>query len=320
MKHQRTVPRALWRHYPQEEFNTSKFIDATVAFQNEHRFDWIKVTPRSAFCLRDYGCDDRFEGDYLGRPVYHGSRITDGASWRRISALEPRRGFLGQQLDCLQGISERLGHATPIIQTIFSPLTQAKFLCQPRSLLQHAQGNLRDLMYGLEVLTESTVRFVQEMNAYTDGIYYVVAEAGEPGVRELNYSFLNDEFNRRVLAAFQGPIKVLHLHGPVLEFGHYCSYPVNHLHWSESQVGVPLEEGKKLFSGVVCGGVNWPMNGWRDPAELEANCQALLARVGEERFLMSGDCVIPYQTPTAMINAFRDIRFHGGSDSLVSLA
>jgi hypothetical protein len=47
--------------------------------------------------------------------------------WRSLGTLDPRAGHLGAQLRCLELIRADLPD-TPIIQTIFNPLAQAKNL------------------------------------------------------------------------------------------------------------------------------------------------------------------------------------------------
>ena len=49
------VPVALWRHFPGDDQDPDELAASTVAFQRQYDFDFIKVTPASSFCVRDWG-------------------------------------------------------------------------------------------------------------------------------------------------------------------------------------------------------------------------------------------------------------------------
>jgi len=301
------TPRALWRHFPLEEFDTRAFVAATVQFQREHRFDLVKITPRSSFGIRDFGCRDEPSGDALGRPRYLGKVIRDPSDWERLMPLEPSRGALAQQVACIQGIRAALGTSVPIVQTVFCPLTQARNLAGLERLIQHGRLEPQALTRGLEVLAESSIRFIEQIRPWVDGICYVIQDAGLEALPGSGYHALCGDLDRAVLSAHQGPANMLHLHGPILEFERFCRYPVSILHWDEGAAGISMLEGKRLFPGVVSGGIDWPIEGWSGEEALEQACRATVARVGGDRFLLAAGCVIPYLTPPRMLDLFTGV-------------
>jgi len=52
------VPVALWRHFPGDDQDPVGLAASTVAFQKQYDWDFIKVTPASSFCARDWGVED----------------------------------------------------------------------------------------------------------------------------------------------------------------------------------------------------------------------------------------------------------------------
>jgi len=52
--------------------------------------------------------------------------IQNPEDWRRLPLLEPRKGFLGAEIETLRLLVKELRPDTPIIQTIFNPLSQRR--------------------------------------------------------------------------------------------------------------------------------------------------------------------------------------------------
>ena len=56
------VPVSLWRHFPVDDQTPEGLAAATASFQRRYDFDFIKVTPSSSFCLKDWGVEDEWRG------------------------------------------------------------------------------------------------------------------------------------------------------------------------------------------------------------------------------------------------------------------
>jgi uroporphyrinogen decarboxylase len=298
------IPRALWRHFPHEEYDTEKFIAAVVKFHQDYPQDLIKITPRSSFIIRDFGIFDEFIENKLGVPTYLNKIVHNPEDWYKLTPRDPQQGYLKQQADCLEQIVTRLNPKVPVIHTIFSPISQGKNLCGLTSLIDHWQNHHRALMYGLEVLAESTRQFIKTIEPWIDGLFYVIQECG---VNELTRpSYINscrhlDEF---ILSSCEKQIHMLHLHGKIVDFKNYCSYPVTFLHWDEQASGISLAEGKDYFPGIVSGGLSWPVEGWSDVNQLRKVSQEAVERIGRDRLLLSAGCVIPFLTEPKQLQEF----------------
>ena len=72
--------------------------------------------------------EDEWRGHTEGTRQYIKRIIHDPRDWERLPALDPTAPHLAAQLDCLRFIRAELGPDTPLLQTIFSPLAQAKNL------------------------------------------------------------------------------------------------------------------------------------------------------------------------------------------------
>ena len=298
------TPRALWRHYPFDEYNSDRFVDAVVKVHHTYPFDLIKITPRSSFIIRDFGILDEFVENKLGIPTYLNQVVRNPEDWYKLNPLDPQKGYLKQYADCLERIVTQLKPTVPIVQTIFSPLSQAKNLCGLARLIDHWQNHREALMYGLEILAESTISFIKTINPWIDGIFYVIQECGVEELTQPSYVKICRHLDESILMTQTGQVNMLHLHGKILNFKDYCSYPVTFLHWDERLSNIPLSEGKRYFQGIVSGGVDWPIDGWSNLDQFRKACLDAIERIGRDRFLLSAGCVIPFNADPMELNEF----------------
>lgn len=298
------VPRALWRHYPHEEFKREEFVAAVVGFHQRHDFDIVKIGPRSSFGIRDLGAQDVFDGDYLGRPQYQNEVIQNPADWAGLKRVDPREGWMGHTAGCVAEICANFDETTPRIVTVFSPATQAKNLAGIARFKEHWRQHPQALRAGLEILAANTVAWVQSLAAAkVDGLFFAVQECGLPDLQP-GYLTMCGDLDRAVLTAGDFWLNVLHLHGKILDFDAFAQYPAAILHWDESEAGITLAEGRQRFPGIVSGGVDWPAAGWESDESVRAAAQTAVKRCGVDRLFLSAGCVIPHQTNPARIEAF----------------
>ena len=146
------TPIAFWRHFPGDDQAPETLAVATIAFQRRWDFDFVKVTPASSFEIKDWGAQDVWLGNIEGTRKYVHHPIEQPGDWKGLKALDPRSGALGEQLRCLKQIVEGLPD-TPVIQTIFNPLSQAKNLAGDRLMtdLRHHVAAVQAVDVGQQV-------------------------------------------------------------------------------------------------------------------------------------------------------------------------
>ena len=145
-------PVALWRHFPGDDQDPAELAASTVAFQRQYDFDFVKVTPASSYCVCGWGTQDRWDGNPEGTREYRWQPIRQPEDWLRREPLDPTRGTLGEQLRCLELIQRGLGTHVPFIETVFSPLAQAKNLAGRQTILAHLRQQPRAVLHGLEAI------------------------------------------------------------------------------------------------------------------------------------------------------------------------
>jgi uroporphyrinogen decarboxylase len=301
-------PVALWRHFPGDDERPEDLARATVAFQQRYDFDFVKVTPASSFCLRDWGSQDRWMGTMEGTRGYTVRPIQSAEDWRGLRPLDPDEGALGAQLRCLRFIADGLDGEVPFIQTIFNPLSQAKNLVGPERLPVHLRRHPGAVRDGLEVIVETTRRFIAAAcETGIAGVFFAVQHARYGLLSEEEYETFGRFYDLQVLEAAEGLwLNVLHLHGTEVMFDLLADYPVQVINWHDRETWPPLAEGKARFDGAVCGGLQrWEVMVRGTPVQVREQALDALAQTGGKRFILGTGCVTPIVTPTSNIHAAR---------------
>jgi uroporphyrinogen decarboxylase len=165
-------PVALWRHFPVDDQDPEQLAQSVAAFQAHYDWDFVKFTPSSSFCVEDWGCRAVYRGHPEGTSDYIARPVSAPADWRRIEPLDPYAGALGMQLTAIRRARELIDPDVPLLATIFSPISQAKNLIGGGMEIVHLRRHRSDLVYALEAITETTIRFVRAVLATgADGIF-----------------------------------------------------------------------------------------------------------------------------------------------------
>lgn len=288
-------PVSLWRHFPVDDQNPEKLASATALFQTNYDFDFVKVTPASSFCLKDWGVKDEWRGAKEGTRDYTQRVVHSLDDWTKLPVLDPRKGFLGNQLRCLEILRERLGAEVPIIQTIFSPLAQAKNLAGIDFLMECVHRGSEELIAGLDIITQSTMAFVDEVfEMGMDGIFYAIQHASFRFFDTPSYDRLGKIYDQRVLERTdKGWCNVLHLHGDALIFNLAEEYPVQVVNWHDRETWPDLKTGKSHVRGAVCGGVRRGSMAYKDSELVAEEARDALSATDSCGMVLGTGCVVP---------------------------
>ncbi len=301
-------PVALWRHFPVDDQDPARQAEAHLHFQRTFDFDFLKVTPASSFCLRDWGVQDEWRGETEGTRTYTGRVVREPEDWSKLEPLEVTEGSLGAQLACLERLRDALGDEAPFIQTVFSPLAQARNLAGEECLLEHLHREPAAVEAGLHVITETTVRFIEAARQRgISGIFYAVQHASYRSFDEAGYARFGELYDRRILEAADGLwLNVLHLHGEALIFGVAERLPAAVVNWHDRDAGPSLKEAQGRVRGAVCGGLRRSATlVLGDPDQVLQEAREALASVGRRGVVLGAGCVTPITAPFGNLMAAR---------------
>ncbi|HEX7972976.1 MAG TPA: uroporphyrinogen decarboxylase family protein [Anaerolineales bacterium] len=302
------VPVALWRHFPVDDQTPGGLAAATLAFQLAFDFDLVKVTPASSFCLKDWGARDEWRGDSEGTREYTRHVIQVPEDWANLPVLDPTAGYLGAQLECLRMLYKELGPATPMIQTVFSPLSQAKNLVGGANLLMHLHHYPEAVRLGLKTITETTRRFIEAARRTgIAGIFFAVQYAQYGLLSEQEFDVFGTVYDLQVLEPARDLwLNMLHLHGTDVMFKKVSRYPVSILNWHDRDTYPSLSEGQALFPGAVCGGLQREKTMvLGTPSQVSGEARDAIQATGGQRFILGTGCVTPATAPYGNLKAAR---------------
>lgn len=300
-------PVALWRHFPVDDQTPRGLATSVMIFQRLFDFDLVKVTPASSYCLKDWGSQDEWRGNPEGTRNYTQRVIQNPDDWERLAVLNPLRGHLGAELEALSLILDELGPDTPVIQTIFNPLSQAKNLVGGTDLLVHMRKYPEAVHAGLRTIAESTRRYVEAVRQTgVAGIFFAVQHAQYGLLSEEEYRCFGQAYDLPILEAAQDMwLRLLHLHGLDVMFNLIADYPVNMINWHDRETSPSLSLGQKRFSGIVCGGINLETLVYGTPEQIREEAMEARQSTGDQRLLLGTGCVTPTNAPLGNILAVR---------------
>jgi uroporphyrinogen decarboxylase len=300
-------PVALWRHFPVDDQDPVALAKATALFQKRYDFDFIKVSPASSFCLKDWGVDDAWRGNTEGTRDYTQRVVHEAGDWKTLSALNPTDGSLGNQLHCLKLLREEVGAEVPIIQTVFSPLAQAKNLAGKERLLEHIHRSPEDVLTGLGVITRSTIAFTEQAkDCGVDGVFYAIQHGSYAYFDRDGYARFGEPFDLRVLESVSDlRLNVLHLHGEALMFDLAARLPVQVVNWHDRETWPTLKEGKAMIEAAVCGGIRRETVVLGSPARVREEAESALQSVDRRGMILGTGCVVPILAPHGNLMAAR---------------
>jgi uroporphyrinogen decarboxylase len=215
-------------------------------------------------------------------------------------------------LEELLHIVQELGPNTPVLQTVFSPLMQAKYLVGSQELLVHLRRYPEAVQAGLSIIAESTQRFVEAaLETGIAGIFFAVQYANYGLLSTAEYASFGRAFDLPVLEVVNDSgsgawLNMLHLHGDEVMFENFLDYPAQIYNWHDRETYPSLAEAKKLTDRILCGGLQRQRTMvLGTPEQVTAEARDAIEQMGGMRFILGTGCVLPIIAPRANIMAAR---------------
>jgi uroporphyrinogen decarboxylase len=208
-----------------------------------------------------------------------------------------------------------VGADTPILQTVFNPLSQAKHLAGEATLEAHMRDHPHAVQAGLAVITESTRQFIEAVAGLgVDGIFYAVQHAQKAVMAEDEFVQWSRESDMLLLdAAGSLWCNILHVHGEQIYFESFRDYPAQIINWHDRETGPTLVEAGGVWPRAMCGGLSRTSLVFGAAEGVSREASDALATSGRSRLVLSTGCVVPIIAPHGNLLAARRAAepFHG---------
>jgi uroporphyrinogen decarboxylase len=203
-----------------------------------------------------------------------------------------------------------------MVQTIFSPLAQAKNLSGGEALIAHLRTHPEAVRKGLETIAATTRGFVEAcLETGIDGVFYAVQHAQAGLLTEQEYRDFGLPQDWTVLEPARGLwCNMLHLHGLnvyfdlATEYAGLFDWPLI-VNWHDRETPPTLREARAQM-GVTgktafCGGISQHSIVYSDANQVGREAADALEQTGCRRFLLGTGCVVPVIAPHGNLLAAR---------------
>ena len=247
--------------------NAKDFTEATIAYQNTYKFDFIKLMPNGMYFTEDFG--------QLLRPAAHiyddtwmnvqASAINDPHQWAKLKVPDLKTGALAREIEVCKRVNDYYQGDVPVLATVFSPfiwmgeMTGGFF--HPEVILSHFEYSGSYARAALEVISETNERL---MEAFVDAGAAGFFLGYQCGMAKLMGRDMFDECTRKYDVSNINAIKdrtwfnMAHIcHGDASTSQWFLDYPVDAFNWADQEQGqLTIGEMRQKTDRVLVGGLD----------------------------------------------------------------
>jgi uroporphyrinogen decarboxylase len=269
-------PFTLWHHFGLESQGPERHAEATIRFHRQYRTDLVKV-------MSDFPYP-KPQGD-----------------WTALKVLD---NPFPAQIRALELIRDGVGKDAYFLETIFNPWNVAEKLSSKEKILELKQQKPQMLLDALDVIARSEANHAKRaIAAGASGIFLAIANAQPEFLTPPEYAKFSEPFDRIVLDGVRtAPLNTLHLHGEHVYLDHFTKpWPAVAVNYSAQGTGVPVEQFRKKYSGVIMSGLDERNYRTLTPVQMKSQWQAAQAGAGN-RFILAPGCSVPNDSTEAELN------------------
>ena len=299
----------LWKHFPPyDEKPTTDLVKKCIQFQDRFDWDFVKITYHGYNSIQDWGAqitwpvrDCEWPNTTSKVGTLNQLLIKKAPDWKKLTVLDPSKGTLGENVECTRILADHYKGQVPVVVTVFNPLTTAMKMGGDNVLI-HARSHEEEFKAGLEVITETTVRYVKALaEAGAAGIFLATQLGTYDKMSLEEYKKWGEPTDRAVLEACKGMwFNIMHMHGEAPMFELLSKYPVQAINWHDRLAeDFALATGRKLCPDkILIGGVEeytTLFNGTDE--EVKAQLTDAINQVPDGRLILGPGCCVPLNVP-----------------------
>ncbi len=305
-------PVSFWGHFYHRESTAEDLVEATLEFQREYAWDWVKLNPRKHYHVEPWGVSYRYSGRANEKPVLATWPVHQGGDWAAIVERAHDQGAFAEQIEAVRLLRAGLPADVPFVQTVFTPLAVlGEMVEEPGELRLHTRTHPNAVRGALEAVTRTYERYVRELIAAgADGIYLATVDwASRDLLSAEEHRAWSRPYDLRLLEAVAGaPFNVLHVCKRRNLLAEVADYPVAAFSWAATDPLNPtLADALARVKGAVMGGISHDDALVRSAPEVAVTeYRRALEQTRGRRWLAAPGCSIPPATPAATLKAVRE--------------
>lgn len=310
-----------WRHFIDKEQTAEALAEVTVQFARDYDWDWIKINPRATYYAETWGTQFDFSDYHDVFPLMTDHPVKKGQDlWKIETKKTAECKPLVEQLDAVHRIREGLP-STPLLQTMFSPLTVLLFLAGRSSYVNGTcygstqkisfdalfSENRAAVHHALHAIAETLADYTMELEkSGADGLFYAVTgTAHEALFDEAAFNEFSRPYDLMVLDALSDNSRtILHTCGPYANPERFNDYPVDGLNWDTYEEGNALLDTSLRHTAV--GGVDHRLFAVNDQSRIVSEARHAVEQMKDKPFLLAPSCSIPITVEDSTMSAFRN--------------
>lgn len=309
-----------WRHFIDKEQNADDLAESTISFTKTYNWDWVKINPRATYLAEAWGNQYDF-ADY--QTVFPRQLTTAVPAAANLWDLEVKKASqtasLLEHLDAVKKIRQGLPD-TPLIQTVFSPLTVLLFIVgrsayvtktvfgieQPVTLESLFTEHRAAAHHALHVIALTLADYVQELKqAGADGLFYAVTGTAHPGLFDAaKFDELSRPYDSIVLEAASYGKNILHTCGAHAQPEKFNDYRIDGISWDTEAEGNPGLDAELKATKV--GGVDHGLFAGNAVEQIEQQAKTALDKMKNQPFILSPNCAIPLSVTDEALHRFKN--------------
>lgn len=261
-------PYSMWGpHFNLEDRNVKDFTLATIQYQDNFNFDFIKVMPNGIYFTEDFGQVIRPSMHYQDDTWMNTLQfaINDPHDWAKIKVPDLKKGALAREIEVVKRLCDHYKGEVPVLPTIFSNVV---WMCEMTAghfhqevIVSQFQNSKKYALMGMEVVAETNERLMEAfVEAGADGFFlgYQMGMYEKMG-KEL-YEECAGKYDLRNIDAIKDKtwFNLAHLcHGDRNSADQFLNYPVQAFNWADTHIEHrSLKEMREVTDKVLVGGLD----------------------------------------------------------------
>jgi len=220
--------------------------------------------------------------------------------------------MFAEQLTCLRIMRSRLGPGVPLVDTLFEPFFSVLFAVGfSKAPLIRRYPQAAGAM--LSALTDTFIDYIAEIRRIpVDGVLYAtnacILAPSSRGISDDEFRAFHEPYDRRLLDAMMGLVRIVHAHGNPLDLRRVLDYPCEVLSWSDRLPGNPSIASVRALTGkCLMGGIDESRLHERSLPEIRAEvADALEQAGGKHHLILAPGCNVSPGIALRALTCFRD--------------